>query len=253
MPSPEQSTPQVEALSLSAIGEEISRLLIELEAIEGSMSGAQLLAARERLRETLEQCVEAYNSAGIGLPPEVTKRAVARGIRSASRVFPVDEAERIAAKLFPDIQPGQARDLASAKARVGRLVAVLLGAQAEARSIVDALHHGHATPTGEPDYIERSTPEEVAELEPGRYCLSVSFTWLARSGLSLANLFSRSGDDLAAEIWWATDVDDQLSDMIRRLGELAVRDEQRKLRRRRNLIVEYLSPGSCSDAQLADD
>lgn len=204
------------------------------EALDFSVLNQEELA---RAKAIVEELIQLDIRRGQPIASQTLAHAIGLGIFAAPA-----EAEVLANRLFPDYKPGTGRELSAAKERIGRLASTLLGVQAEVRKIIAALHTGHAGPAGEPPTLEIREAAEVAAVEPGRYHLDVSL--VARSGPGV--FFTRPSDDLAVEIFWATETEDQLGDMIRRLTELASRDEHLELLHRRSAFVEALSPGARS-------
>lgn len=199
-----------------------------------------LLAAPQRaiLRGKLGELVRSYRQAGRPIDPQTIEYAVALGIFAS----PADAAA-IATRLLPDSSTEQARELAAAKDRIGRLAATLRAARAEVGKIVAALHKTDSGTAGEPPYLECQDANQVAALKPGRRHLDLTGA-LTGSGPGWA--FTSPADDLAAELQWATETEDQLADMVSRLSELAARDERRELLQRRALLTGRLSPATNS-------
>lgn len=190
---------------------------------------------RARAKGLVKELIELDRMRGRPSDPQTIAHAIDLGIFAEPA-----EAEIIAHRLLPDYKSGTGRELAAAKERIGRVVATLLSAQAEVRKVIDALHTGHSGPAGEPPCLELREVAEVAAVEPGRYHLDLSLVVGRGPGV----FFTRAADDLAVEIFWATETEDQLGDMIRRLTELAARDERIELLHRRAALVETLSPGA---------
>ena len=194
-----------------------------------------LLSAPERnlARAKTLELVTLYRQAGRELPEQTRQYAVALGVLTTPA-----EAHRIAEQLLPDLEPDQVAKIASTKERIGRLAAILSVARAEVRSIQSSLHGGRSGKAGEPPFLECRDAEQVAKLRPGRRHLDLAG---ALHGAGPGWIFTSPGDDLAAELFWATEAEDQLAEMETRLAALAKRDEAAELEQRRTLLAGRLS------------
>ena len=188
---------------------------------------------RKLARANVLELVTLYLQEGRALPQQTRDYAIALGIFATPA-----EADRISEQLLPDLNCDQVRELAAAKERIGRLASILSAARAEVRSIVATLHGGRAGKTGEPPFRECRDAGQVAKLSPGRHHLDLSG---ALAGRGQGWIFTSPGDDLAAELSWATEAEDQLAEMETRLAALAKREEGGELLQRRRLLTGRLS------------
>ena len=204
-----------------------------------------LLSAPQRklARDKLLEVVKAYRQAGRALPEQTREYAVALGILTTPA-----EAERIAEQLLPDLASEQVTKLAATKERIGRLAGILSVARAEVRSILATLRGGRSRREVEPPSVECRDAEQVAKLRPGSRLLHLSG---ALAGCGPAWVFTSPTDDLAAELFWATETDDQLAEMETRLAALAKRDEGGELLQRRTLLAGRLSHEATAGAKAS--
>lgn len=139
-----------------------------------------------------------------------------------ARLSPTDP-ETLAARLVSDLSPDQELQLAVAKKGIGKIVAMLRVTHTAAREFIDALR------PVEPRFYNRPSLATLRRLGPG---VCIEFGNCA--------IFTNPAHDLATEIFWAIDTEDQLASMINSLTPLVSRDEQQEIARRRSALAGYI-------------
>ena len=114
-------------------------------------------------------------------------------------------------------------------------------------------------PVGTPITIAKDTFVTITQALGGSYTVTVNGNMARVDGTDADALGMEAlelrfaehpGDGISEEqVYQALETEDQLGDMIRRLTELASRDEHLELLHRRSAFVEALSPGARSFGQ----